>query len=146
VVGDGPILGALQELTKQLDIQGRVRFLPAVANDALCELLAEQDVFAVHTEYWEISKSVLEALLTGLPVVINQRKGEPVPELEGDFVMKVSNTEAEYLAALERLLRDHGARAALGRRAFAHAQAHWAPEITEAKYASIYRKFLGARD
>ena len=146
VVGDGPILGALQELTKQLDIQRRVRFFPAVANDALCELLAEQDVFAVHTEYWEISKSVLEALLTGLPVVINQRKGEPVPELEGDFVLKVNNTEAEYLAALERLLRDHEARAALGRRAFAHAHAHWAPEITEAKYASIYRKFLGARD
>jgi glycosyltransferase involved in cell wall biosynthesis len=146
VVGDGPILGALQDLTKQLDIQGRVRFLPAVANDALCELLAEQDIFAVHTEYWEISKSVLEALLTGLPVVINRRTGEPVPELEGDFVMKVNNTEAEYLTALEHLLRDHEARAALGRRAFAHAQAHWAPEITEAKYASIYRRFLGARD
>jgi glycosyltransferase involved in cell wall biosynthesis len=145
VVGDGPILGALQELTRQLGVAGRVRFLPAVANDALCELLAEQDIFAVHTEYWEISKSVLEALLTGLPVVINRRKGEPVPELEGDFVLKVNNTEAEYLAAFEHLLRDHDARAALGRRAFVHAQAHWAPEITEAKYASIYRKFLGVR-
>lgn len=145
VVGDGPILGALQELTRQLGVGGRVRFLPAVANDALCELLAEQDIFAVHTEYWEISKSVLEALLTGLPVVINRRKGEPVPELGGDFVLMVNNTEAEYLAAFEHLLRDHEARAALGRRAFAHAQAHWAPEITEAKYASIYRKFRGAR-
>ena len=145
VVGDGPILGALQELTRQLGVAGRVRFLPAVANDALCELLAEQDIFAVHTEYWEISKSVLEALLTGLPVVINRRNGEPVPELEGDFVLKVNNTEAEYLAAFEHLLRDNEARAALGCRAFAHARAHWAPEITEAKYASIYRKFLGAR-
>jgi len=146
VVGDGPILGALQELSRQLSVEGRVRFLPAVANDALCELLAEQDVFAVHTEYWEISKSVLEALLTGLPVVINRRKGEPVPELEGDFVLKVDNTEAAYLAAFEHLLGDHEARAALGRSAFTHAQTHWAPEITEAKYAAIYRKFLGARD
>lgn len=146
VVGDGPILGALQTLARQLEVEGRVRFLPAVANDALCELLAEQDVFAVHTEYWEISKSVLEALLTGLPVVINRRKGEPVPELEGDFVLKVENTEAAYLAAFEHLLANHEARAALGRSAFAHAQTHWAPEITEAKYAAIYRKFLGAGD
>ena len=145
VVGDGPILGALQELVKQLDVQRRVRFLPAVANDALCELLVEQDIFAVHTEYWEISKSVLEALLTGLPVVINRRIGEPVPELEGDFVMKVSNAEADYLAALTKLLHDHEARAALGRRAFAHAQAHWSPAMTNAKYAAMYRKFLGGR-
>ena len=145
VVGDGPILGALQELAKQLDVQRRVRFLPAVANDALCELLVEQDIFAVHTEYWEISKSVLEALLTGLPVIINRRIGDPVPELEGDFVLKVNNTEEDYLAALTQLLQDHEARAALGRRAFAHAQAHWSPAMTDAKYAAIYRTFLGGR-
>jgi glycosyltransferase involved in cell wall biosynthesis len=146
VVGDGPILGALEELTEQLGVQERVRFLPAVANDALCGMLAEHDIFAVHTEYWEISKSVLEALLTGLPVVINRRRGEPVPELEGDFVLKVDNTEAAYLSAFEHLLRDDEARAALGHKALAHARAHWAPEITEAKYASIYRRFLGDRN
>lgn len=144
IVGDGPILADLQALVSELGVVERVHFMPAVENDVLCEMLPEQDIFAVHTEYWEISKSVLEAVLTGLPVVINRRIGEAVPELEGDFVLKVNNTEAEYLAALEHLLTDHEARAALGRRAFAHAQTHWAPEVTEARYAAIYRKFLGA--
>jgi len=142
VVGDGPIRGRLEELTKELGVADRVRFAPAIANDELCRMLAEQDIFAVHTEYWEISKSVLEALLTGLPVVINRRHGPAVPELEGDFVLMVENTEAGYYEALERLLTDQGHREALGRRAFAHARSLWAPAITEAKYAAIYRRFL----
>lgn len=145
VVGDGPILADLKALVQQLKLQDRVYFHPAVANDALCVLLAEQDIFAVHTEYWEISKSVLEAVLTGLPVVINKRKGEPVPELEGDFVLKVNNSKEEYLAALKYLLNDNEARASLGRRALEHAHIHWSPEVTERKYASIYRKLLGAQ-
>lgn len=142
IVGDGPIRPQLEQLAMDLGIAERVIFRPAVANDELCELLAEQDVFAVHTEYWEISKSVLEALLTGLPVVINRRIGEPVPELEGDFVRMVENTEDAYFQALDHLLTDHEARSALGRRALAHARANWDPTITESKYASTYRSFL----
>lgn len=145
IVGDGPIRPELERLAVELGVQERVLFRPAIANDELCELLAEQDIFAVHTEYWEISKSVLEALLTGLPLVINKRFGEPVPELEGDFVVKVNNTEGEYYDALDRLLRDHAAREALGRRALSHARSLWDPAITEAKYASIYRSFLERR-
>jgi glycosyltransferase involved in cell wall biosynthesis len=145
IVGDGPIRPALEQLANDLGVRDRVIFRPAIANDELCELLAEQDVFSVHTEYWEISKSVLEALLTGLPCVINKRIGDPVPELEGDFVIKVNNTESEYHAALSRLLTDDVAREALGRRALAHARSLWDPTITEAKYAGIYRSFLERR-
>src|SRR5690606_15982606 len=104
VVGDGPIRPRLEHLATELGISDRVIFRPAVANDELCVLLAEQDIFAVHTEYWEISESVVEALLTGLPVVINRRIGEAVPELEGDFVLKVENTADAYHAALQHLL------------------------------------------
>lgn len=145
IVGDGPIRPRLEQLAIDLGIADRVVFRPAVANDELCELLVEQDIFAVHTEYWEISKSVLEALLTGLPIVINRRRGEPVPELEGDFVRMVENTKEAYFQALNQLLTDHEGRAALGRRALAHARANWDPAITEARYAGIYRSFLEKR-
>jgi glycosyltransferase involved in cell wall biosynthesis len=145
IVGDGPIRLKLEQLAVDLGISGRVIFRPAVANDKLCELLVEQDIFAVHTEYWEISKSVLEALLTGLPIVINRRFGAPVPELEGDFVRMVDNSEEAYFQALNQLLTDHEGRAALGKRALAHARANWDPSITEARYAGIYRSFLEKR-
>ena len=145
IVGDGPIRPRLEQLAVDLGIVDRVVFRPAVFNDELCELLVEQDIFAVHTEYWEISKSVLEALLTGLPIIINRRMGEPVPELEGDFVRMIENTEMAYFRALNLLLTDHEGRAALGRRALAHGRAKWDPVITEARYAGIYRSFLKKR-
>jgi L-malate glycosyltransferase len=142
IVGDGPIRERLLRLVERLDLGRRVQMIPAMPNDELCRRLVEHDIFAVHTEYWEINKSILEALLTGLPVIVNRRRGPAVPELEGDFVIKVENTEEGYREAIQRLLHDDVARAALGRRALAHARERWDPEITEARYAAIYRRFM----
>ena len=110
-------------------------------------MLSTFDLFAVHTEYWEINKSVLEVLLSGLPVIINRRLSDPVPEFEeGDFLRLVENSEESYFTAIKSLIEDDSARADLGRGAFAHAQAYWAPETTEAVYADIYRQFLDRKN
>lgn len=143
IVGDGPERPALESLVQTLGVAPRVCFRPAVPNDELCDLLPTFDLFAVHTEYWELNKSVLEALLTGLPVVINRRAGPPVPELEhADFVEFVANSTDGYAAAIRALSTDDAAREALGRRALAHARAHWAPDVTEAKVVGIYRRLM----
>ena len=107
IVGDGPLRPALIELAATLGIAARTTFLAAVANDDLCRMLPDFDVFAIHSQYWECNKSLLEALLTGLPCVLNRRRGLPVPELEGDFILKVEDTAAGYRQALEGLLTDH---------------------------------------
>ena len=147
IVGDGPERPALEALARDLGAAGRVIFRPAVDNDELCAMLPGFDLFAVHTEYWEINKSVLEALLTGLPVVINRRRGPPVPELAaGDIVHFVNGSEEGYHAALTMFASDEAARAALGRRAFAHARRHWDPAVTTAKYVEIYRRFMRTDD
>lgn len=142
LVGDGEGHGHLREVARDCGLSSRVTFRRSVANDELCLLLPEFDIFAAHSDYWEISKSVLEPLLTGLPVVLNRRPGEPVPELQGDFVMLVDNTPEGYGQAFERLLADDLFREELGRRAYAHAQALWSPAVTEAKYVEIYRSLL----
>jgi glycosyltransferase involved in cell wall biosynthesis len=142
IVGDGPARPSLEKLVEELKVADRVIFRPSVPNDELCAELPGFDVFAVHTEFWELNKSVLEALLAGLPIVINRRKGLPVPELQGDFVCSVENSVEGYETALRRLLGDDETREALGRRAFAHAQSHWAPEVTEARFAAIYRSTM----
>ena len=143
IVGDGPKRPTLQALVAQLGVGDRVCFAPAIANDELCRMLPEFDLFAVHTEYWELNKSVLEAVLTGLPVVINRRRGDLVPELgDGDFVRMVDNSEDSYRAAIADLLADGAARESLGQRAYAHAQANWDPIKTEAIFADIYRSVL----
>lgn len=145
LVGDGPLHNCLKQLASEVGVRGRVSFRRAVGNDELCHLLAEQDIFCVHSEYWEISKAVLEALLTGLPVVVNRRIGKRVPELRDDLVALVDNTPAAYAVTLRRLIEDGLYREQLGCRAFAYAHEHWAPEKMEARVAAIYRDFLAAR-
>ena len=140
VVGDGPERPALEQLSRDAGVADRVHFRPAVANDELCAMLPSFDLFAVHTEYWELNKSVLEALLTGLPLVINERQGEPVPELrDADFVRAVANSTEAYREAIRSLMADHAGREALGRRAFAAAERRWSPAVTERKVVEIYR-------
>jgi len=140
LVGDGPYHQHLQQEAIAAGVSARTDFLQAVPNDQLCRMLPEFDIFATHTEYWELSKAVLEALLTGLPVVLNRRRGEPVPELQGDFLLLAENTPEDYSQALQKLLTDHEFREQLGRKAYAHAQEHWAPAKTEAKFVEIYRQ------
>ncbi len=142
LVGDGPDHGYLQQVARDCGVSSRVVFHRAIPNDRLCGMLPDYDLFATHSEHWEIGKAVLEPLLTGLPVVLNRRRGEPVPELQGDFLLLVDNTPEGYFQALQRLLTDHAFREELGRKAYAHAQARWAPAVTEAKYADIYRSLL----
>jgi glycosyltransferase involved in cell wall biosynthesis len=88
---------------------------------------------------------MLEALLTGLPAIINKRPGDPVPELTDEICMLVENTPAGYGAALHRLISDNGARERLGRSALAHARSRWSPAVTEAKFVDIYRELLEGR-
>jgi L-malate glycosyltransferase len=142
IVGDGAKRPAVEGMVRERGWSEIVSFRPAVPNDDLCAILPDFDVFAIHTEYWELSKSLLEALLTGLPCVVNRRVGEQVPELQGDFVRMVDNTGAAYRAAFAELIENDEARAALGRRAHAHAQATWSPNLTEAKVVAIYRCFV----
>lgn len=140
LVGDGPYHQHLRDVAREVGIDDRVIFHAALPNDELCRRLPEYDIFATHTEYWEISKSVLEPLLAGLPVLLNRRRGEPVPELTDDICVLVPNTVEAYQRALSALITDDSRRERLGRSAYSHAQAHWAPAATEAKFAGIYRR------
>ncbi len=145
LVGDGPLCEPMAALADALGIGGRVTFLPSVPNTQLCGMLADFDLFVVHTEAWECNKSVLEALLAGLPVVLNRRVGQPVPELTSDIVHLVENTADSYWQALRHLIDDDAAREGLGRRGADRAHREWAPAIAEARYINIYRRLVDGR-
>lgn len=143
LVGDGPYHLALRKLARECGVENRVNFIASIHNDKLCDLLYKSDIFVVHSEYWEISKSVLEAMLTGLPVVINRRYGEAVPELVEDAIcLMVENSANAYFEALKFLIDNDHEREFLGKRSCALAQSRWAPQKTEAKFVEIYREII----
>jgi glycosyltransferase involved in cell wall biosynthesis len=120
----------------------RIVMTRSMSNDELCGSLPLHDIFAVHSDYSGPPKAVIEPLLAGLPVVVNRRAGAPVPEFSGDYCVLVENTVEGYLDALRRLVADAPFRERIGRAAYRHAQAHWAPRATESRFAEIYRRFM----
>jgi glycosyltransferase involved in cell wall biosynthesis len=140
LVGDGPDHELLRRMATGYGIEDRVTFQAAISNDELCQRLPSCDIFSVHSEYRELSKSVLEACITGLPIVLNRRTGAPVPELTSDVCLLVDNTVEGYRGGLERLIRDHALRRGLGQSAAARADREWIPEITEGHFVEIYRR------
>jgi glycosyltransferase involved in cell wall biosynthesis len=142
LVGHGPYQQYLENAISETGMLDRVTLMPAIQNDELCKMLPEYDIFAIHTEFWEISKSLLEALLSGMPVVLNKRQGEPVPEFSETPLLLVDNTVESYYKAIKTLIEDHSFREDLGRKAYAYAMSHWSPDITEAKYVDIYKRIM----
>jgi glycosyltransferase involved in cell wall biosynthesis len=142
LVGDGPYHERLQDEVRACGIGNRTKFFRAIPNDQLCRMLPDFDFFAAHTDYWEISKAVLEPLLTGLPVVLNRQVKDPVPEFRGDIMLLVENSPEGYYEALRKLIQDDSFREELGRKAHAHAMAHWDPVKTEEKFVEIYKQAI----
>lgn len=145
IVGDGPLHHSLVNEVDLLRLSGRVDFIRAATNDEVCDLLQKSDVFVTHSEHWEISKSVLEALLTGLPIILNRREGPATPELGSDLVQYVDNSAEAFSFAVNELLSDNQRRATQGRHALEVSWKRWSPSVTEEAFVSTYKQILESR-
>lgn len=140
LIGDGPLHQTLVTLAANLGLGERARFLPSLDNRTLCASLPDYDLFAIHSQAMELNKCTIEALLAGIPIVVNSRIGAPVPELQGDFATLVDNSVDGYFQAIRHLLTDDAVRERRGRAGAAFAWQTMAPADTEARYADIYKR------
>ena len=142
IVGNGPLRTYLHQVARDTGVTNQVNFIPSLSNDELCLSLPDYDIFTTHCEYHGIPKAILEASLTGLPIILNRIKSRPVPELRGEWIMLVDNSSQGYRRALRQLIVDHDFRECLGRKAYAHALEHWEPSKMESKYVEIYKRVI----
>lgn len=82
ITGKGAALHDYQALTESLGVQDRVRFTGFVAASDLPLLLNSVDVFAMPSEAELLSIASLEAMATGLPLLVARSKA--LPELVDD--------------------------------------------------------------
>jgi glycosyltransferase involved in cell wall biosynthesis len=138
VVGDGPLHGEIEHIVARSAARGRIQLVQALPNEEILQLMSSADMFVYQSDIHELSKTCIEAALSGLPIIANDRHGEPAPEMRGDHVRLVTGTAVSYRAAIAELLDDHEGREHLGRRALERAGRDWHPSRTEAHVAAIY--------
>jgi glycosyltransferase involved in cell wall biosynthesis len=70
IAGQGAALDHLQGMARSFELGDRVRFIGAVKNEDLNELLNSADVFAMAGEAESLSIASLEAMASGLPMLL----------------------------------------------------------------------------
>lgn len=143
LIGDGVLAPSVERAITEMGLSERVTWHRSLTNAELCQTLHTFDLFVIYTQFWELSKSLMEALLTGMPVILNQRNGEPVPELvDAAFVCWCGGDAIGYAGAIRFLLANKAERVRLGEAALAWARTHIDPATAEAAVVSTYQTLI----
>jgi glycosyltransferase involved in cell wall biosynthesis len=143
LVGDGPLRGELEALATVLGIADRVTFL-GIRPD-IPDVLAAADVFALTSVSEAASLTLLEAMATGLPVVVSDVGGNPDLVRAGiDGLLFPRGDAAGLAAAFRRLLTKPGLAAKLGANGRQRTREKYRLEQTIERYWRLYRGLGGA--
>ena len=121
MVGDGPLLASARSLVIELGLQERVRFLGVCSQVRVAELMRQVRGFVQHSMVAPDGDSegspvaVMEAQLSGLPVVATRHAGIPEVVLENQTGLLVDEGDESAMAqAMSLLLLDPDLASRLG--------------------------------
>lgn len=141
LVGDGPLREELMTLAVGLGISADVHF--AGNRDDVPRSLGEADVFVLPSRAEGLSNALLEAMASGLPVVVSRIPGNvDVIRDQMDGLLVDVDDPAALATAIERLLADADLRGRLGRSARRTALETYALGEVARRYEELYASVL----
>jgi glycosyltransferase involved in cell wall biosynthesis len=140
IVGDGPLRRQLEDAAGRAGVEDQVRFCGKLAMDALIDILGTGDVFLYPSYHHGLATIVLQAMVTGLPIVCLEGDaiGRAVGADCGITVPAHGNFVDGLASALERLADDDQARIDLAREAQRRAITEYSYLSLGKRYAAIY--------
>jgi glycosyltransferase involved in cell wall biosynthesis len=139
MVGDGPLRNDLESLATALGVRDRVDFVGIQNNVA--DWLAAADVFALTSVSEASSLTLLEAMATGLPVVVTAVGGNP--EIVRDGIDGLHVPRGDWRAcgtALTTLLGNATLRSRLGANGRQRTHERYRLDATIGHYFDLYRR------
>ena len=144
LVGDGTLRADLEQQCRDLGLSSRVRFL-GVRND-VADLLRAADVFALTSVSEAASITLLEAMGSGLPVVVTRVGGNPEIVRDGVDGFLAARGDAKAIAsAIGRLLDEPALANQLGRNGASRVQSTFNLDQTVDKYYELFEMQARAR-
>jgi glycosyltransferase involved in cell wall biosynthesis len=137
LVGDGILRSDLERLAADLGVRDRIHFMGV--RDDVAAILAAVDVFALTSLSEAASLTLLEAMASGLPVVVTAVGGNPEIVRDGiDGLLAPRGDSAAIAAALGRLLDDPQLARALGASGTARVRERFQLDRTIGRYYELY--------
>jgi glycosyltransferase involved in cell wall biosynthesis len=144
LAGDGQLRESLEKLAHDLHIDERVHFL-GVRGD-VADLLRASDIFALTSVSEAASITLLEAMASGLPVVVTAVGGNPEIVREGiDGLLAPRGDSHAVATALLRLLDDGRLAMAMGQAGAERVRTQYRLDDTIERYYSLYAAAPAAR-
>jgi glycosyltransferase involved in cell wall biosynthesis len=140
IVGDGPEMQDLGELVDDLGISHKVDFKGEVDHEDLPDYYRSSDIFVLPSLKEGMSNTVLEAMASGLPVIITDTGGSDVL-VDGNGSVVSPRSPEEIRDELQRYIADPGKLESEGRRSREIAEARGWSGIAE-EYKQIYREVV----
>jgi len=142
MVGDGPLRGELENLVVDLRIVDRVKFL-GIRTD-IPDLMRAADVFALTSLSEAASLTLLEAMASGLPVVVTNVGGNPeIVRHEREGLLFTRGDAAGCAAAFRRFFTEPTFGEQLGAAGRVRALERYQLSRTVDQYYQLYRRLAG---
>jgi colanic acid/amylovoran biosynthesis glycosyltransferase len=132
MVGDGPLLGPCKRLAAALGAGSAIGFLGVLDSNRVSELMREARVFVQHSleadngDCEGAPVAVIEAQMTGLPVISTRHAGIAEIVVEGETGFLVEEGDMDGMSArMLQLARDPGLAGRMGRAARHRAEVHY---------------------
>ena len=142
IIGEGAAEQELQTLVRKLQLETRIHFLGRVPNEDLPAVLNSADAFAMASEAELLSIASLEAMASGLPMLLADAMA--LPELvtpgENGYLFKPGDP-LEAAQAMDRLLAERDRWPEMGAASLERAKAH-SLEVTVERYTGLYVQVL----
>lgn len=143
LVGEGPLRSALEAQIRREGLADRVTLLASTTD--IPSLLRTADLFVMSSRWEGLPLAIIEAMLTGLPVVGTSVGGVPEIVVDGETGFLVPPKDVDALAStLYRLLEDPNLRRRMGEAGRRRALAHFTESRMLAETAAVYARALEA--
>ena len=110
IYGDGPLLGDLEQLIKELKLEGSIRLKGNQAN--IYRDLKKYDLFVMPSEYEGFGISLIEAMAIGLPTLVSNIQTLTTISNDSSLFFEL-NDAADFLIQLKKLVSDKDLRSNL---------------------------------
>lgn len=147
LAGSGPLEDRVRRQCRDLGILDRVLFLGEVPFKELSDIYAAADAAVVASDYESFCFAALEAMASGLPLVVTRTEWVPklIGQDRGGIVVPVGDAEA-MAGALLQLACDPERRRAMGEWNAGRALSEFGWEASALKLAAVYRRMVSGKE
>ena len=142
IIGNGTIHNQMKSKIKKEKLNN-IKLIKRIDNRILCRQIKNFDVFVHFSEYQEFPNTVMEAMLTGLPVIICKSKSTFIEEFDKNrSIILTENNKISLLKTIENLKNSKKLRETISLSSYKYAKKNFDPILMEKRELEVYKRFL----